>query len=415
MDLKGNVAATGHRSYYSTGALDDRQGHGSHVSGTIAGMGDNAYGVVGICWKAKLLAVKVLGDNGSGSDANVVDGIHYAINSGAKVLNMSLGGASENNPYPDLARFLDSSNALVAAAAGNDGMNIDSKPFAYASVESKHIIGVAAIGEDLKRASFSNYGPGDVDIAAPGVRILSTLPGGKFAEYNGTSMATPHIAGALTLMWSQNPTMTADEIKQLLFDSASTLTSLGGLVAGSRTLDINSYLKKSPPTLQVSELQSFFDGATLLTDLQYALKDKIDAAARMGNTVASVKILSETDEVLAEGTADEILKLLIKNSELPGIKIVLEDSAGNIVTSEPIGIKAVSQKQRDGAFLTAVADTGAVECKIMVAGAAYHSVSLNSLAECQKYCSIHGPLVLGSLKSGTCQSGSKVFYNNSTP
>jgi subtilisin family serine protease len=412
-DLKDNVAATGHKSYYSIGPLDDRQGHGTHVAGTIGAVGNNGLGVVGVCWKAKLLAVKVL-DQGSGTNTDIIDGMTYAVNAGAKVLNASLGGsANSSSPYPDLANFLDSHDALLVVSAGNDSKNIDNSPSTYACVQSKHIIAVAAMGEDLNLANFSNYGPINTDIAAPGVNTLSTTSNGTYGVKSGTSMASPHVAGAVALMWSQNPQMSADEIKELLYESSVPLASLNGKVAGSRFLNIEQLLKKSPPTVNVDALSSFLDGATLLTDLQYVLKEKIDAVTRMGNTVEKVEVLNELDEVLASGTSDAMFNLLIKNPDLTSIKIAIIDSAGNRVVSDLLAVKTQSQKSRDESFFSAASFTGgAIKCDILAGGKLYHSVSLDSALECQKYCNIHGPLVLGSLKAGTCQSGDKVFYDN---
>ncbi len=197
--------------------FEDGHGHGTHVSGTIAALGNNDLGVVGVNpgGNLNIHMVKVFDSNGLwayGSDlAAAVDQCAAA---GAKVISMSLGGgapsAVEEAAFDDAA----ANGILAIAAAGNDGNSTLSYPASYDSVMS-----VAAVDSNGDKASFSQFNE-QVEIAAPGVGVLSTLPGNTYAAWNGTSMATPHVAGVAALVWSHYPACTRDEIRQAINKSA---------------------------------------------------------------------------------------------------------------------------------------------------------------------------------------------------
>jgi len=217
----------------------DDNGHGTHVSGTIAAVLDNPpTGVVGVAPKAGLLAAKVLNSAGSGSYSNVIAGINWCVTNGAKVISMSLGGSSGSSALQsavDTAFY--EKNVLVVAAAGNSG-NLKGKgdnvgyPAKYDSV-----IAVAATNTSDKRASWSSTGPA-VDISAPGVSIMSTWLGGGYNTISGTSMATPHVSGAAALVlcssvssWpaytDSNGIWTSAEVKKVLESTALDLGAAG--------------------------------------------------------------------------------------------------------------------------------------------------------------------------------------------
>ncbi len=199
-DLAAKIVAN--RNFSSSRTVDDRYGHGTHVAGTAAALSDNGRGVAGVALNAALMNVKVLGDNGSGSCSAIANGMTWAADNGAQVINMSLGGgacAAEENAV----NYAWNRGVLLAAAAGNSGAETVSCPACYANT-----IAVAATDNDDLRADFSNYGPG-VDVAAPGKHVFSTFPnhrnriGKRNYDYgSGTSMAAPHVAGAAGLIWS---------------------------------------------------------------------------------------------------------------------------------------------------------------------------------------------------------------------
>lgn len=174
----------------------DDHGHGTHVAGTIAATINNNKGIAGVSPNVQILAVKVLSASGSGSWSGVANGIVYAANRGAKVINLSLGGGASLT-VKAAVDYAWSKGALVACAAGNSGPQQPIYPAAYPSC-----LAVGATDQNDQRASFSNYAPEGV--AAPGVLILSTFPGNQYRSWNGTSMATPHVAGVAALIFSND-------------------------------------------------------------------------------------------------------------------------------------------------------------------------------------------------------------------
>ena len=168
----------------------DRQGHGTHCAGIAAASGDGQ-GIVGAAPDARVLAVKVLGDGGSGLSTWIAAGIRYAADQGADVISMSLGGPSPDQATRDAIRYAVGKGCWVVAAAGNEGPGTIGFPGGYPESCS-----VAAVGQDLQRAGFSSTNA-EVDVAAPGVQIWSTLPGNRYGAMSGTSMATPYAAGSL--------------------------------------------------------------------------------------------------------------------------------------------------------------------------------------------------------------------------
>lgn len=188
----------------------DRQSHGTHVSGTIASYGD----VSGVMQTASIIPVKVLGDDGTGSTYGIQQGILYAASIKADVINMSLGGGGYSQGMDEACQTAVNSGTVVVAASGNSGTGSISYPAKYSSV-----IAVGAVDQNRTRAYFSQYGTG-LEVMAPGVGIYSTVPGGKYDSYDGTSMATPHVAGVVGLIRSANKNLTAVEVREILKTTA---------------------------------------------------------------------------------------------------------------------------------------------------------------------------------------------------
>ena len=222
---------------------DDDHGHGSHCAGTIGAVGDNGVGVAGVNWSVSLMGLKVLSANGSGSLWGLSEAILYAARMGVPVSSASLGCEGCNVSYVRSALdALEESGGLFIAAAGNSGKDNDSAPHYPSSHTQDAVISVAATGSDDRLASFSNYGRVSVDLAAPGVGILSTTPGGRYASYNGTSMATPHVAGAVALYWAQHPDSDAATVKERLLATATPLSSLQNRVLSAARLDVGALI-----------------------------------------------------------------------------------------------------------------------------------------------------------------------------
>ena len=194
------------------------RGHGTHVAGTIGAAGNNNTGVAGVNWNVKIMPLKaftILLDSLCVADtAALIAAIQYYTDMGVHISSNSWGGL-----LPNLSMFyaIQASDSIFVAAAGNGfldaiGDNNDETPFYPAGYPLPAIIAVAATDHDDKRATFSNYGPQSVDLGAPGVDILSTLPDNLYGTFSGTSMATPHVAGVVGLLQAQDPTLTNNEI-----------------------------------------------------------------------------------------------------------------------------------------------------------------------------------------------------------
>jgi subtilisin len=169
-----------------------------------------------------LYAVKVLDNSGSGSYAGIAEGIEWAVNNGMDIINMSLGGSSDSSILEEWCNTAYNSGLLVVAAAGNSGNRGGKNDSVGYPAKYESVIAVAAIDKNNNRASFSSTGPA-VELSAPGVDVLSTVPGNLYDSYNGTSMASPHVAGVAALVWAAKPGLTNVELRQLLRDSAVNL------------------------------------------------------------------------------------------------------------------------------------------------------------------------------------------------
>ncbi|MEI6444347.1 MAG: S8 family peptidase [Nostocales cyanobacterium ELA583] len=201
----------------------DNNGHGTHVSGTIAAE-NNDIGVTGIAYDSKIMPVKVLDANGSGSYSNITKGIYYAVDNGANVINLSLGGNSSNDTLKSAIEYAGKKGVIVVMAAGNNGDPIPSYPARYAYNSG---IAVGAVDRNNNLADFSNRsGSKEITyVTAPGVEIYSTVPNNQYALYNGTSMAAPHIAGVVALMLSANPNLTESQVQQIIVNTSANSTN----------------------------------------------------------------------------------------------------------------------------------------------------------------------------------------------
>ncbi len=222
-DLKAKIVAN--RNFTTSKTVDDRYGHGTHVAGIAAAITHNGRGVAGVGFNTSLMNVKVLGDNGSGQYSWIANGIIWAADNGAHVINMSLGGSSTSSTLESAVKYAWNKGVVLVAAAGNNNTSSPSYPAYYAEC-----IAVAATDQNDAKASFSNYGSW-VDIAAPGVSIYSTLPNHpnrigvrNYGSLSGTSMAAPHVAGVAALVKARYPSWTHSQIRDRLLASVDPTT-----------------------------------------------------------------------------------------------------------------------------------------------------------------------------------------------
>ena len=199
---------------------DDNR-HGTHVFGTIAATGNNAIGVTGVAWQAKVVGCKFLGDNGKGFTSDAIRCLTYFADlkaSGVNIVatNNSWGGSHFSQALYDAIEHHRQHDILFVAAAGNNRRNTDLSPHYPSSYDLDNIISVAAIDHNGDLAEFSNYGSETVDVAAPGAKIYSTLLDGQYGYLSGTSMAAPHVSGLIALFKSNQPHLSATELKDLV-------------------------------------------------------------------------------------------------------------------------------------------------------------------------------------------------------
>ena len=262
-DVNGYDFAHDDAGVYDAADGDD---HGTHVAGTIAAEGNNGTGVTGVNWRASIMVCKFMGANG-GYTSDAVEAINYAVNNGAKISNNSWGGGGSSLTLQQAISRADSAGHLLVAAAGNSGSNNDTTPSYPASYNNPNIISVAATSDRDALASFSNFGATTVDLAAPGVSILSTLPGNRYGSYNGTSMATPHVTGVAALIKSNWPILDDAQIKGKILQSVDKKASLQGTsVTGGRLNAVGALgVEDSGLSFVASPLTINFGGGTLLS------------------------------------------------------------------------------------------------------------------------------------------------------
>ncbi|MDZ8188703.1 MAG: S8 family peptidase [Nostoc sp. ChiSLP02] len=289
----------------------DGNGHGTHVSGTIAGE-NNGYGVTGIAYNAKIMPVKVLNDSGSGSYSAIAKGIRYAADNGADVINLSLGGNYSNRTLESAIDYASSKGVIVVMAAGNDGEPLPDYPARYAY---KSGIAVGAVDRDNNIADFSNRaGSSEISyVTAPGVNVYSTLPGNDYGSYSGTSMAAPHVAGVVALMLSANPNLTDAQVRQIVAESAGDSTQ--STSSNFNISDVNSLASQVitqraeyfiPKTLSSFKNYDFstFTSQTFPETTQYLTSEDFFSINNYNNTAVSDRSITQTTEYLTPSEYD---------------------------------------------------------------------------------------------------------------
>jgi hypothetical protein len=220
----------------------DDNGHGTHVAGTIGAVGDNGTGVAGVNWSVKIMPLKFLDANGSGDAADAVRAVLYATSMGAVVTNNSWGGDAYSQALADAVSQADAHGSLFVAAAGNSFSDNDATPNYPSNYDIPNVIAVAATDNRDARAWFSNYGRATVDLGAPGASILSTWPGASYRSLDGTSMAAPHVTGAVALAKSAFPAASGEGLKALLLRTVDPNSSLATRTATGGRLNVGNAL-----------------------------------------------------------------------------------------------------------------------------------------------------------------------------
>ena len=275
-DLSGKIVLA--KNFVKGEKVSDSFGHGTHVAGIAAAQINNGTGIAGICGRCSLMSVKVIGKDGTGSISNVASGITYATDFGARVINLSLGSSSRTTIMRDALDYALNNNVLPVVALGNsDTNNVGDLSYWYSALS------VGAVDQQGAKASFSNFGL-QTDVTAPGVAVLSTMPtypvtlntqyGYKmnYDALSGTSMATPVVAGLAGLILSENPSLTATQVKGMIESSAGdaasfNLTSGFGLVHAPAAVALALVGDNTAPTLS-SLLPQF--GSVLVRNVTFS-------------------------------------------------------------------------------------------------------------------------------------------------
>jgi subtilisin family serine protease len=262
------------------GSPQDANGHGTHVAGIVGARGGNGIGGAGVAWQARLMAVRVLDGQARGTTAGVADGIRYAVDNGARIVNLSLAGPTSTPDLEAAVQYARARGVLIVAAAGNDGADLAASPTYPAAYGEDNVLGIAATTRDGGLSSVSDYGPG-ADIAAPGEQILSTALGGGYEWRTGTSMAAPEVAGALVLLAAARPDLDGNGLRGALLAGVRHT----GLPVSAGSLDIGAALHgviapsawKSAPD---EGLSSYTAAAVRSTAKAKAVKKKAPSKAK---------------------------------------------------------------------------------------------------------------------------------------
>jgi subtilisin family serine protease/uncharacterized membrane protein len=298
--------------------MDDHD-HGTHVAGTIGAVGNNGVGVVGVNWTTRVMGIKFLDATGSGSIADAIDGMAFAIEArqafaatgGAdvRVLSNSWGGGGFSQAMFDEINAANDENMLFVAAAGNSSFDNDLLPTYPASYAAPNVIAVAATTETDGLAWFSNYGRTSVHLAAPGNNILSTTIGNQYESFSGTSMATPHVSGAAVLVLDRCGYDTA-ALKDALIGTVESVPALVGMTITGGRLDVNSAVHTcmGPPATPLNFKATAGDGKVSLTwtaslgATRYIVKRSATSGGPYAAIATNIKGAQYSDTAVVNGT-----------------------------------------------------------------------------------------------------------------
>ena len=228
------------------GVPNDDEGHGTHVAGIIAARAGNGVGGSGVAPDARIMAVKALDARRTGTISSLAAGIRYAVRNGADVINASINGDDASASLREAIAEAGRAGVTIVASAGNDRRDIDLLPSYPAALPDDHLLAVTATDDDGLLWSLANRGANAVDLAAPGAHILSTARDGGYEYRSGTSMAAPHVAGALALLTAARPDLAPGELRDALLSTSRRASGLSGLLA-TGSLDVAAAMHRVRP------------------------------------------------------------------------------------------------------------------------------------------------------------------------
>ena len=253
----------------------DGHGHGTHCAGVIGAVHNNQTGIAGVMPEVSLIAIKFLSDSGSGSTDQAIAAIDYAIKAEVDIMSNSWGGGKYSEALKEIIQRASDAGIIFVAAAGNKSNNTDDEPHYPSNYDVPNVVSVAALTAQNKIAKFSNYGPNTVDIGAPGKKINSTVNNNKYKVFSGTSMAAPHVVGALGLLISQNGRMDHKKMLERLMATAEPVPTIRGKVkALSGSLNAYNLLSNTRPFKNVPKESEWENIAVETFESAHPYKDK---------------------------------------------------------------------------------------------------------------------------------------------
>jgi subtilisin family serine protease len=303
----------GYNFFGDNGNPFDDNGHGTHVAGTIGAVGNNGRGVTGVNWAVSIMALKTLGADGSGYTSDAIRAVNYATmmrtqyGVNVRVINASWGGTGADAELDAAIRAAGAAGILFVSAAGNAGTNNDATPTYPANTNSSNVIAVAATDNSDRLAYFSNYGVRTVALAAPGVSIYSTAPGGAYRYMSGTSMATPHVAGVAALAWSLVPNATVAQVRDALIRGVDQVPSLAGKVASGGRLNAVQSLRLLQPSNSPTPAIASLLATPSAIDTGSPVTLTASGVAEAGGTIAGVYFYQDANANAQWDPSDRLL------------------------------------------------------------------------------------------------------------
>ncbi|MBM3383471.1 MAG: hypothetical protein FJY29_13695 [Betaproteobacteria bacterium] len=410
----------------------DDNGHGTHVAGTIGAVGNNSMGVAGVCWKAEIVSLRAMNPCGSGATSHILAAVQYAAANKIKVLNMSVGGsatAADVNPgsaFYNAINLVTQAGGLVIAAAGNSAQNISTNLTVPASINNPGVITVGAHNAINAYSVFSNFSNTAVHIAAPGEAILSTFPMNKTPTlalnvkqiapastlpnifksaaalipnngYNfldGTSMAAPHVAGIVALVWSLDPTRNAASIKSIVLGAADQVPTFLGQVIGGRRVNlqravaaIGGYAIGVDQASGLSQFEGSIGRAEpILVRFAPTMNVSLQGAKLRLDSV-EIGMCSDIDKTCV-GRIPDSFPSLNENTSMP-LSVVATSS------TIPAGsLRVLNLSNNNGLF---AANTMSSSCRVLVDGKVISSFRIANMTACRNVCRA---LIAGTKRPG---------------
>ncbi len=327
LKVKGGISFVANTVSYS-----DDNGHGTHVTGIIAAV-NNRIGVVGVSPKAEIYAVKVLDQNGCGTYSQVIDGIEWAIDNKIDIINMSFGGIEDSMALHDMIKEATNRGVLIVAAAGNNGAGEETEVYPARYPE---VLSVGAVDQSLQSASYSSTG-NEIDLVAPGSDVISTTSDGGYGVMSGTSMATPHVTGAVAVFWSKNKKWSNGQVKEKLYQTATPLGAKNiygnGLVNVANALGLtDSSITPTPQPTPQPTPNPDIPFEIVKKDVQFAeYKNKLRNMYEMAN--------KNSDTMLAKSIEEKLNGLIIAENKVR----VLPDDLNTLSKNKEMAAEAQVQ------------------------------------------------------------------------